>query len=105
MRLTSSFIQNGKMDNPHDARRIGHGNAMRPTLRSTRLRITQAALSASMKNGIGHVFRSVMRERTNPGQTTETLIPSGFNMPRSASPHVLTQAFVAEYAGQLFKGP
>ena len=58
-----------------------------------------------MKNGIGHVFLSVMRERTNPGQTTDTFIPSPRSMPRSASPHVLTHDFVAEYAGQLFKGP
>ena len=49
-----------------------------------------------MKNGIGQVFASVMRERTKPGQTTETRIPSGASMPRSASPQVFTQALVAE---------
>ena len=83
------------MASSHVANRIGHGKAISPTLRSVRARMMRAALSASMKNGIGHVLRSVMRERTKPGQTTETRIPSGASIPRSESPHVLRQLFVA----------
>ena len=64
-------------------------------LRSVRARMIRAARSASMKNGIGHVLRSVMRERTKPGQTTDTRMPSGASIPRRERPHVLRQLFVA----------
>ena len=56
----------------------------------------RAALSASMRNGIGHVLRSVMRERTNPGQMTDTQMRSLFSMALRDSPHVFTHALVAE---------
>ena len=77
---------------------------MSPRLRSAPRRIFAAAFGASMKNGIGHVFASVMRERTNPGQTTQTSMPSGASAPRSASPHVFTQLFDAEYDGHALSG-
>jgi len=84
------------MDKNHVASRIGHGNAISPTSLSARRRMMRAALSASMKNGMGHVFRSVMRERTNPGQIAEMRMPSRRQCPRRASAHVLTALFDAE---------
>jgi hypothetical protein len=84
---------------------MGHGKAINPTLRPARFRIILAALSASMKKGIGHVFFSVMRERTKPGQIAETRIPSLLSMPLNASAQVFTQLLVAEYEGQLLSGP
>ena len=47
-----------------------------------------------MKNGIGQVFCSVMRERTNPGQMTFTLMFSFLRSPLKAAPHAFTAAFV-----------
>ena len=77
------------------ASRIGHGKAMSPTFLSALERMMRAASGASMKKGIGQVFLSVMRERTNPGQIAETLMPSLFSIPRSESAHVFMHAFVA----------
>ena len=91
-----SFSQKGSVESHQVAKRMGQGKAMRPTLRSTRRRMMRAALSASMKNGMGQVFLSVMRERTKPGQMTETRTPSARRCPRRDSPHVLTQLLVAE---------
>jgi len=72
----NSASRQGQMDRNQVARRIGQGKAIRPTLRSTRSRMMRAARSASMKNGIGQVLRSVMRERMNPGHTTFMRMPS-----------------------------
>ena len=63
-------MQLGKMEPNQAAKRIGHGKTIRPTFFSIRLAIISAALSASIKNGIGQVFLSVILERTNPGQIT-----------------------------------
>jgi len=96
----NSMSRAGRHERNHTAKRIGQGKAMRPTFFSTRSRMIRAALSASMKNGMGHVFTSVIRERMNPGHNTLTLIPSFFSIPRIARPQVLTQDFVPEYEGQ-----
>ena len=100
----NSVIRAGRHESIHTEKRIGHGKAMSPTLRSTRLRIIRAALSASMKNGMGQVFTSVIRDRMKPGQITLTLIPSFFSIPRIASPQVFTHDFVAEYDGHVVSG-
>ena len=105
MELMNSFNLYGRIERSHVPNRMGQGNAIMPTLRSARRRIIFAALSASMKNGIGQVFLSVSRDLTNPGQMAETLISSCFSIPRNARAHVLRQLFVAEYDGQLFSGP
>ena len=78
-----------------------HGKAIIPLFLAIPLAIISAACSPSMKKGMGQVFWSVMRERTKPGQITETLICSSFNLTRKASPQALTQAFEALYAGQV----
>ena len=59
-----------------------------------------AALSASIKNGIGQVFLSVILERIKPGQITLTEIFSARRLLRNASPQALTQALLALYEGQ-----
>lgn len=84
------------MERNHVPKRIGHGKAIIPLFLSALLSIILAALSASMKKGMGQVFLSVMRERMNPGQMTFTSMPSGRSIPRRAMPHVLTHDFVAE---------
>lgn len=84
------------MDRNHVPKRIGQGKAIIPLFLSALLRMIFAALSASMKKGIGQVFLSVMRERIKPGQMTFTSIPSGRSMPRRAMLHVFTHAFDAE---------
>ena len=76
----------GKIDMNQVANRIGHGKAIKPIFFSTLVAIISAALSASIKNGIGQVLPSVMRERTNPGHTTQTFMPYFFKSPRKASP-------------------
>ena len=97
---TNLFINSlslwGRIERNHVARRMGQGKAMSPMSRSAREMTVRAALSASMKNGIGHVFLSVSRERMNPGQMTETLTPSFLRKPRRESPHVFMQLLVAE---------
>ena len=55
----------------------------------------RAARSASMKNGIGQVLRSVMRERMNPGHTTFMRMPSRASGLRKESAHAFIAAFVA----------
>jgi len=97
-----SLIQLGRIETNHVAKRIGQGKAISPMFLSSLVAMISAAFSASIKNGIGHVFLSVIRERTNPGQMTETLMFSGFNARRRASPHALTQALLALYEGQDF---
>src|SRR5574344_1044465 len=92
--------RSGRIEPNQVTNRIGHGKAISPTFRSTRARITRAAFGASQKNGIGQVLRSVIRDRTKPGQTTFTRMPSGASAPRSAAPHAFTHALEAEYAGQ-----
>jgi hypothetical protein len=101
----NSFTLNGSIDNIHTAKRIGQGNAISPTFLSARERIILAALSASIKNGIGHVFWSVIRERTNPGHIAETEIFSFRKIPLIASAQVFIQLFVAEYDGHDAIGP
>ena len=91
----------GKIEPNQVANLICHGKAINPTFFSMRLAIISAALSASIKYGIGQVFLSVIRERINPGQIVETLIPKGAKDKRKPSPQALTQAFVAEYDGQV----
>jgi hypothetical protein len=57
-----------------------------------------------MKNGIGHVFMSVIRERTKPGHTTFIRMPSRASGRLFARPHVFTAAFDAEYDGHDERG-
>ena len=104
-RLTNSLMRQGSVEIHQAPRRMGHGNAIMPTFRSARRSIISAALSASIRNGMGHVLPSVRRVRMKPGHTTETRIPSGASMPRRDRPHVFTQLFVAEYAGHALSGP
>ena len=85
----------GRIERNQVASLIGHGNAIRPMFLSALERMMRAALGASIKKGIGHVFLSVMRERTKPGQMAETWMPSLLSMPRSANAHVFMHAFVA----------
>lgn len=93
----SSLIQLGKIETNHAPKRIGQGKAISPLFFSMRLAMRLAALSASIKKGIGQVFLSVMRERTNPGAKTDTLMLCFFaKSMRKASPQALTQALVAE---------
>ena len=66
-----------------------------PLPRSMPRPMISAAAGASRKNGIGHSFLSVMRERTNPGQIVVTAIPSPRTRPRSAAPSALTHALLA----------
>ena len=101
----NSLMRQWSTDIHHAPSRMGNGNAITPTFRSARRSIMFAALSASIRNGIGQVLPSVRRVRMNPGHTTQTRIPSGASIPRRASPHVLTQLFVAEYAGHALSGP
>ena len=61
-------MQFGRQDMSHTANLIGHGKAIKDEFFSIPLAIMAAALSACMKNGIGQVFLSVMRDFTNPGQ-------------------------------------
>ena len=67
-----SLTQFGKMLANHVAKRMGNGKAIKPTFFCMRLAINFAAGSASIKNGMGQVFLSVILERTNPGQTVFT---------------------------------
>ena len=97
-------MRNGNIESSHVAKRIGHGNAISPMFRSTRSRMILAARSASMKNGIGQVLRSVMRERMNPGQITFTKMPSPFSIPRRESAQLFIAAFVAAYEGHVESG-
>lgn len=69
-----------------EANRIGKGKEIRPIFFSIRLAISAAAGAASIKNGIGQVFLSVMRERTKPGQIVLTCILWGRRLKRKASP-------------------
>ena len=62
----------GRMLPSQTTKRIGQGNAIRPIFFRIRRAIRAAAGSASIKNGIGQVFLSVMRERTKPGQIVLT---------------------------------
>ena len=103
MAYIQSVSRFGKIDKNHVAKRIGHGKAINPTLSSSRATMISAALSALIKNGIGQVFLSVIRDFTNPGQITLISILSFFKLPRNASPYALTQALVALYDGQLGK--
>ena len=57
-RLKKSLSQNGRIERLHVARRMGHGNAIRPTFRRTRESMMRAAFGASMKNGIGQIGRA-----------------------------------------------
>ena len=91
----NSETLHGNADISHTPKRIGHGNAISPTFLSARSSITFTALSASMKKGIGHVLRSVMRDLMNPGHITLTHMPSRFSIPRSESPQLFIAAFVA----------
>ena len=91
----NSDTRHGNADISHTPKRIGHGNAISPTFLSTRSSMTFAALSASMKKGMGHVLRSVMRDLTNPGHITFTHMPSRLSIPRSESPQLFIAAFVA----------
>lgn len=52
---------------------------------------------------MGQVFWSVMRERTNPGQITDTLMRYCLRFRRKASPQALTPALVALYDGQAMR--
>ena len=97
-------MRQGRIESSHDARRIGQGNETRPLPRERPSHILRAAASASMKNGMGHVFLSVIPERTKPGHTTLTQTPSGARRPRSESPHALSAALEAAYAGQAASG-
>ena len=65
-------MQFGKMLINHEARRMGNGKAIKPTFFFMRFAISSAAGSASIKNGMGQVFLSVILERTNPGQMVFT---------------------------------
>ena len=94
----------GKTERNQTAKRIGHGKAIRPMSRRTRDTMVRAASFASMNIGIGQVLRSVRRERTKPGHTTFTRIFSGRRKPRSESPQLFTQAFVAAYEGHGGRG-
>ena len=67
-----SLIQFGKMLINHVAKRMGNGKAIKPTFFCMRSAINFAAGSASIKNGIGQVFLSVILERTKPGQIVLT---------------------------------
>ena len=58
------------MDNAQVANRIGQGKAISPTFFSNREAMISEAFSADIKNGIGQVFLSVMRDFTKPGQIT-----------------------------------
>ena len=91
----NSARRQGQTERNQVARRIGQGKAMRPMSRSTRSRMMRAALSASMKNGIGHVLRSVMRERMKPGQITFMRMPSRARGLRKESAQDFIAAFVA----------
>ena len=71
MKLLTQF---GRTDKNQTASRIGQGKAINPTFFSTREAMISAALSASIKKGMGQVFWSVIRERINPGQMTLTLM-------------------------------
>ena len=100
----NSETLHGNADISHTPKRIGHGNAISPTFLSTRSSMTLTAQSASMKNGMGHVLRSVMRERIKPGQITFTHIPSRLSIPRRESAQLFIAAFVAAYAGHVESG-
>ena len=96
-------MQLGKIDISHELKRRGNGNEIMALLTLMPSAMILAAAEASMKKGIVQVFWSVMRERTNPGQTTLTFIPSGLSLTRSASPYALTAALLALYDGQVDK--
>ena len=87
----------------HIPKRICHGNVTNPFPYNMPRHIKRAASSASQKNGIGHVFWSVILLRTNPGQNVVTEIPSRFNRPRRAAPKAFTAALLALYAGHCGK--
>ena len=103
-REMNSARRHGSEASSHTPKRIGHGNAISPTFRSTRSRMILAARSASMKNGIGQVLRSVMRDRMNPGQIAFTQMPSPFSIPRKESAQLFIAAFVAAYEGHVASG-
>lgn len=90
----------GRIEPNQAPNRIGHGKAIKPMFLSILEAIIIAALSASMKKGIGQVFLSVIRERTNPGAIMFTCIFSFASLGRSASPYALTHALLALYEGQ-----
>ena len=91
----------GKHDISHAHNLSGHGNAIIPLFFATPSAIIAAARGASIKNGIGQVFLSVILERTKPGQTTETLIFLSRKCNLNASPQALTNALLALYDGQV----
>ena len=79
----------------HALNLIGQGKAIKPTFLSILEAMTSAAFSVSQKKGIGQVFLSVIRERTNPGQIVLTLILYCNKSPLKASPHAFTHALEA----------
>ena len=92
-------MQFGRTEPNQAAKRIGQGKVIRPLFFSMPAAMISAAFSASMKNGIGQVFLSVIRERTNPGQMTFSCMFSLAKRIRIASPYAFTQALDALYDG------
>jgi hypothetical protein len=83
----------------HTAKRIGQGKTINPTFFCMRFAISSAAGSASIKNGIGQVFLSVILDRMNPGQIVFTWMLCSSKCNLKASPYAFTHALEALYDG------